>query len=78
MDGAIFALDPDIPPAAQRIRFEGRPGTWLLNGRRLGQGAGLSWAPWPGRHELSLLDARGQVLQTLRFEVRGAGLRQVR
>ncbi|QPF73031.1 penicillin-binding protein 1C [Roseateles sp. DAIF2] len=78
VDGAIFALDPDIPPAAQRLTFEGRPGTWLLNGKRLGQGARLSWAPWPGRHELALLDGRGQVLQKLRFEVRGAGLKQGR
>ncbi len=35
-DGSVFALDPDIPPAAQRITFEGEPGTWVLDGRRLG------------------------------------------
>jgi penicillin-binding protein 1C len=74
-DGTIYALDPDIPPAAQQIRFEGEPGTWVLNGKRLGRGASLTWAPWPGRHELTLLGARGQVLQRLRFEVRGATLK---
>lgn len=78
VDGTIYALDPDIPPAAQRLLFEGQAGTWMLNGRRLGQGSRLSWAPWPGRHQLQLLDPRGQVLQSVRFEVRGAGLKQVR
>jgi len=71
-DGSRYALDPDIPPAAQQIRFEGERGTWMLDGRRVGQGASLAWAPWPGRHELSLLGPGGRVLQTVRFEVRGA------
>ncbi|MGA0613094.1 penicillin-binding protein 1C [Caldimonas sp. KR1-144] len=71
-DGSLFALDPDIPPAAQRMRFEGQAGTWVLDGRRLGQGAQIDWAPWPGRHELQLLDLRGRVLQKVAFEVRGA------
>lgn len=74
-DGSRFALDPDIPPRAQWIVFEGEHGTWLLDGKRLGTGSRLRWAPWPGRHELSLLDARGRALQTVRFEVRGATLR---
>ena len=74
-DGSRFALDPDIPPQAQQIVFEGEPGTWVIDGKRLGRGSTLRWAPWPGRHELSLLDARGRVLQTVRFEVRGATLR---
>jgi penicillin-binding protein 1C len=78
VDGTIYALDPDIPPAAQRLLFEGQAGTWILNGRRLGQGTRLAWSPWPGRHQLQLLDPRGQVLQSVRFEVRGAGLKQVR
>jgi penicillin-binding protein 1C len=74
-DGSLFALDPDIPPAAQRITFEGTPGTWVLDGRRLGRGGTLRWAPWPGRHELVLLGADGRALQTVRFEVRGATVR---
>jgi penicillin-binding protein 1C len=74
-DGSLFALDPDMPPAAQRIRFEGERGTWVLDGRRLGSGARLSWAPWPGRHTLELLGRDGKPLQTVRFEVRGAGLK---
>jgi len=74
-DGSIFAIDPDMPPRAQRIAFEGERGVWLLDGKRLGQGEHLNWAPWPGRHELSLLAADGHLLQTVRFEVRGAGLK---
>jgi len=75
-DGSRFALDPDIPPAAQQLVFEGEHGTWVLNGRRIGQGAAIRWAPWPGRHELELRDARGRLVQAVRFEVRGATLKR--
>jgi penicillin-binding protein 1C len=74
-DGSIFALDPDMPPAAQRISFEGERGTWVLDGKRLGSGELLRWAPWPGRHELQLLGRDGKALQSVRFEVRGATLK---
>jgi len=74
-DGSIFALDPDMPPRAQRITFEGERGTWLLDGKPLGQGERISWAPWPGRHELQLVGRDARVLQTVRFEVRGAGVK---
>jgi len=74
-DGSVFAIDPDIPPAAQRITFEGERGTWRLDGRRLGAGERLRWAPWPGRHRLELVGASGQTLQSVGFEVRGAGVK---
>ena len=74
-DGSIFAIDPDIPPAAQRITFEGERGTWRLDGRAIGVGDRLRWAPWPGRHRLELVGASGQTLQSVRFEVRGAGVK---
>ena len=74
-DGSIFAIDPDMPPAAQRIAFEGEPGTWVLDGKRLGATPRWSWAPWPGRHQLTLLGPNGEALQTVHFEVRGAGLK---
>jgi len=74
VDGSIFALDPDIPPAAQRIRFEGEAGTWMLDGRPLGHGPAINWAPWPGKHTLMLMAADGRALQTVRFEVRGASV----
>ncbi len=76
-DGTIFALDPDIPPRNQRIWFEhdaaaGTHTAWRLDGRVIGTGARLSWSPWPGRHRVELLDARGHVADTIAFEVRGA------
>ncbi len=74
-DGSVFAIDPDMPAAAQRITFEGEHGTWMLDGRRLGAAQRMAWAPWPGRHELALLARDGSTLQTVRFEVRGAGLK---
>ena len=45
---------------------------WWLNGKRLGAGASLPWFPWPGRHALELRDAKGLVVEKIRFEVRGA------
>ena len=77
-DGSIFALDPDIPPAAQKIVFEGERGTWSVDGRRVGQGARVAWSPWPGRHRLSLHDAAGRAVQTVTFEVRGAVVKSAR
>ena len=77
-DGSIFAIDPDIPPAAQRITFEGERGTWRLDGRALGVGERLRWAPWPGRHRLELVAPSGQTLQSVAFEVRGAGVKASR
>ena len=74
-DGSVFAIDPDIPPAAQRITFEGERGAWRLDGRALGVGERLRWAPWPGRHRLELVGVSGQTLQSVAFEVRGAGVK---
>ena len=76
--GSIIALDPDIPPAHQRLQFEAAGGAalrWRIDGKPVGQGARLAWLPWPGRHRVELLDARGQLQDSLQIEVRGAGLR---
>ncbi|WP_353367658.1 penicillin-binding protein 1C [Acidovorax sp. FG27] len=82
--GTIIALDPDIPPERQRLRFaaSGPAGgadagavRWRIGGRWHGQGAQWGWLPWPGRHQVELLDARGQVIDQIQIEVRGAGLR---
>ncbi len=74
-DGSIFAVDPDIPPAAQRITFEGERGRWVLDGRVLGTADRFRWAPWPGRHHLVLLGRDSQPLQSVAFEVRGASVK---
>ncbi len=76
-DGSIYALDPDIPMAAQRIVFEGVAGRWRVDGQPVGQGARVSWLPRPGRHVLeheAIADLSaaepGAAPQRLRFEVR--------
>ncbi|TKC90208.1 penicillin-binding protein 1C [Trinickia terrae] len=80
-DGTIFALDPDIPVERQRVWFERAPGSparsaWRLDGRALGGAARVAWLPWPGMHKLELIDARGNVADTVRFEVRGANVKR--
>jgi penicillin-binding protein 1C len=74
-DGSLFAIDPDMPPHAQRISFEGERGIWVLDGKRIGEGSRMSWSPWPGRHELRLVGRDGRDIQRVRFEVRGAGVK---
>ncbi len=74
-DGAVLALDPDIPPQFQRVRFESSAAAdglaWELNGVSLAaNGEEPAWQPMPGRHELALLDHTGRRLDRVRFEVR--------
>ncbi|MGU7770601.1 penicillin-binding protein 1C [Burkholderia sp. MR1-5-21] len=76
-DGTIFAIDPDIPPKNQRIWFERTSGhatkfSWRLDDKVIGHADRVAWLPWPGRHRLELVDARGNVADTISFEVRGA------
>ncbi|OJA43033.1 penicillin-binding protein 1C [Burkholderia ubonensis] len=76
-DGTIFAIDPDIPPKNQRIWFERTAGhaakfSWRLDGKVIGRANRVAWMPWPGRHRLELVDARGNVADAIGFEVRGA------
>ena len=72
--GQIIAVDPDIPPDAQRVEFRARGATatvqWRLNGALLG--AGSAWRPAPGRWRLALESAQGVTLDEVEFEVRGA------
>jgi penicillin-binding protein 1C len=76
--GTIIALDPDIPPARQRVSFSahGRNHTWLMDGKPFASGASAQWLPWPGRHVVKLVNARGEVLDEIRLEVRGAGVKR--
>jgi len=75
-DGSIIAIDPDIPPNRQRVRFEaeGHALQWRIDGKPLARGHRVQWLPWPGRHLVELTDAEGKVLDRLRIEVRGAGV----
>ncbi len=78
--GTIVALDPDIPPAHQRLRFtqDGSAGRWLMDGKEFGRGAQVAWLPWPGKHQVQLLNAQGKVVDEVRIEVRGAGVLKTR
>ncbi|MFO1338317.1 MAG: penicillin-binding protein 1C [Burkholderiaceae bacterium] len=83
IDKTVFALDPDIPPAAQRLRLVPAPGLprgwrWRLDGRVLGAATATACSPWPGSHRLELLDTQGQPRETVGFEVRGAAARAQR
>ena len=75
--GTIIALDPDIPPAHQRVAFVASPVVadmrWKLDAADLSDRHGQAlWAPTPGRHTLVLEDMRGAVLSRVEFEVRGS------
>ena len=76
-DGEILSLDPDIPPASQRVRFEAAPENktlrWSLTEAKGGNAISASWwQPQPGKFTLALIDANGKQLDTIKFEVRGA------
>ncbi|KLN56900.1 penicillin-binding protein 1C [Variovorax paradoxus] len=75
-DGTIIALDPDIPPLHQRVRFEaeGRGVQWRIDGKHFARGNSAQWLPWPGRHVIELVDATGKVIDQRKLEVRGAGV----
>jgi len=75
VSGEVIGLDPDIPPAHQRVVFAGDSTNagqrWLLNGQEIGPATGLLlWEPVPGQHTLSLVDDQRRALDTVRFEVR--------
>ncbi len=81
-DGTIVALDPDIPPRHQRLRFAAvgaAPGAeeqvqWRIDGKPIARGRQAEWLPWPGRHRVELVDGDGRMLDRIQLEVRGAGV----
>ncbi|MGB4116016.1 MAG: penicillin-binding protein 1C [Polaromonas sp.] len=75
--GSIIALDPDIPPNRQRVSFraEGHNLRWHVDGKPFARGDQAQWLPWPGRHVVQLVGSSGQVLDEVKIEVRGAGLK---
>jgi len=79
-NGTIVALDPDIPPNRQRLGFaaEGHQLRWRMDGKEFARGAQAQWLPWPGRHVVQLVDNSGQVVDEIRLEVRGAGVREAK
>jgi penicillin-binding protein 1C len=80
-NGTMLALDPDIPPANQRLqlRSDATPAAsrslqWFVGEVPLARGATAQWMPMPGRFTLALKDGQGRQLDAVRIEVRGAGL----
>jgi len=74
VDGAILAIDPDIPDSVERVLFQaqGVQGhRWKLDGIDMGAAAPLSWKPAGGMHRLELVDAGGKTVSVSSFEVRG-------
>lgn len=76
VEGAIIAIDPDIPEDNHRVLFQivaPKPDQNVyLNGRRLGRARFLlPWEPVSGRFKLELRDSKGQVVDKVHFEVRG-------
>ena len=75
-NGTVLALDPDIPPARQRVEFRlsgtaGRGWKWLLDDKPFAHAdATVRWLPQPGRHRLRLVDAHNTTVDEVSFEVR--------
>jgi penicillin-binding protein 1C len=74
--GTIIAVDPDIPPDLQRVFFVSQPKgnhlQWVLNDNMVMEAdANLPWIPRVGTYILSLVDEKGQIIDTVEFEVRG-------
>jgi len=74
-NGMVIALDPDIPPARQRVPLSARgrlDGMVLrMNGAVVGPaGRHVMWSPQPGTYLLALEDSSGHTLDSARFTVR--------
>ncbi len=76
-NGAILALDPDIPAARQVIQFSARPSrpdlNWQVDNEAASADAdgSLHWQPVPGAHTIVLLDAQDKALDETRLVVKG-------
>ena len=74
-DGAIYAIDPDIPAANQRIllraRGAGDDDRFVLpDGKQVAASEPYLWKPAKGAQAVALVSADGRVLDRARFEVR--------
>jgi penicillin-binding protein 1C len=72
----VIALDPDIPAELQRVRLAAAGCSLRCRFRVDHSDAGPAaqiamWAPTPGRHRLSLVNARGVAVDSIDFSVRG-------
>lgn len=73
---SLIALDPDIPRNNHRVFIQivapKQDQNVYINGRRLGRAQSfLPWEPQSGRFTLELRDAKGDLVDQVKFEVRG-------
>lgn len=77
-NGAILALDSDIPETWQKVRFYVQPmrpqWNWLVDGapapvEMLQSDGSLHYTPQPGDHRISLIDEQGETLDSVFFTV---------
>ena len=73
-EGAIIALDPDIPEHLQSVPFQAAPSkghfVWYLDAHKVGQGTPCLWKPERGEHVLAIAGGDGRMLHSIRFAVR--------
>lgn len=75
--GTIIALDPDIPQDLQKVFFisraEDKELKWKLNETEIAEtGKTVEWSPLAGKYRLELTDKQGNIIDSVRFEVRGS------
>ncbi len=72
-EGAVLAIDPDIPENYQKVLFKAEPKSiyrWKLNGKVIGKGSRLLWKPKIGEHHLTLIDDKMAETHSISFIVR--------
>ncbi len=75
VDETVITLDGEIPEALQKVPFRFQPVQreygWVLNGDRLDSSASpFLWSPRRGKFVLSITDADGRIVDSIRFAVR--------
>lgn len=71
-DGAVLAIDPDIPEEFQKVLFKAEPESiykWKLNGRIIGKGSYMLWKPAKGQYSLALINNMAET-HSIHFVVR--------
>lgn len=77
-NGAVVALDPDIPEENRYLFFEASASNnefeWVLNSEKIGvtSHTTVRWNPKRGKYLLSLMDKQNRIIDSVEFEVRGS------
>ena len=76
LDQSLIAMDPDIPRENHRLFIQivapQSDQNLYINGQRIGRAKAYQpWEPRTGQYTLELRDSKGQVVDTVHFEVRG-------